>query len=68
MGVPQNQAIISTSVRCWVSRRYTFTADRKMEMAPVKVTRATRAKGRMATIDQSGETPKMSMAATRTTT
>ena len=43
MGVAQNQAVMTTSSRCWMSLKYTFIAARKTPSAAVNMRRASSA-------------------------
>src|ERR1700685_2883569 len=54
MGQAQNQAVKRTSTRCWVSRRYTLMADKKIARAIDQQMSATNASGRRGRYDQSG--------------
>src|SRR5579864_6182738 len=66
-GIAQNQASRSTSTRCWVSRRYTLTAERNTARAEANTVMAARAGIRSQMTLQSGRCQKATMKASRTT-
>src|ERR1039458_8187985 len=66
IGQAQNHADpTTTSIRCWVSRRYTLTAAKKIAMAEQKTSRGTNATGISHSSPKSGRqwraTKKMTM-------
>ena len=54
MGVPQNHAVRTTSMRCFVSRRYTLTAAKAIPSADEKIAVAKKAGIKSHSSPQSG--------------
>ena len=62
MAENQNQASSTTSIRCWVSRRYTLIALKAMASAEVRTSSTTIASSRLGRNDTSGARVKTASA------